>query len=190
MANRAAAPPPVHPGVRFNGPARCVVVVHRATVTLSGIQYSTAFTGSTAPRRNMPLRPGRSGGVARGARIQAKPFWMIGQNSATRLSAMMLETSGLDKKTPRSALRSEQRLAERLLGFIAEHDGEHHAAPADSRSSSDIADDAEHQHHHHVEGRVVHRVGADRADHQDDRRDDAERNAQDRGEQRHAWSAR
>ena len=48
-----------------------------------------------------------------------------------------------------------------------------------------VADDAEHQHHPDVEHRVVHRVGADRAGDQDHRRDDRERNAQDRGEQRH-----
>src|SRR6185369_8077245 len=85
-----------------------------------------------------------------------------------------------------AALRSEQRLAERLFGLIAEHDRQNHRCQRVVALLHEVADDPEHQHHHYVEGVVVYGVSADRAEHHDDGRDDAEGNAETCGEQRHA----
>ena len=80
---------------------------------------------------------------------------------------------------------AEHRLAERVLGAVAEHQRQHERRQRVVELLQDVADDAEDDHQPDVEHGVVNRVGADRADDDDHRRDDRERDAQDRREERH-----
>src|SRR5262245_36265517 len=85
-----------------------------------------------------------------------------------------------------ASLRGQQRLPEGLLGLVAEHDRQHEGRERIVALLQDVSDHAENQHHDHVERRIMDAVGPDGAEHQYDRCDDAEGNAQDRGKQRHA----
>ena len=83
------------------------------------------------------------------------------------------------------AAGADHRQAERVLGAIAEHQRERERRERDADLLEHVADDAEQQHQPDVEHRVLDRVRADRARHDDHRRDGGERNAQDGGEDRH-----
>src|SRR3954471_9487116 len=65
------------------------------------------------------------------------------------------------------ALRDEHRLAERVLGLVAEDEREHERRERIVELLEDVADETEAEHEPDVEHRVVHGVGADRADHDD-----------------------
>src|SRR5262245_33119388 len=66
-----------------------------------------------------------------------------------------------------AALRSKQRLTERLFRFIAKHNRQHHRRQRIITFLHEVTDDAEHQHHHDVEDVVKHGVYEDRARYQD-----------------------
>ena len=81
--------------------------------------------------------------------------------------------------------RSDHRQAERVLAAIAQHQREREWRQRYADLLEHIADDTEQQHEPDVEHGVLDGIGADGAGDDDHRRDSGERNAQDRGKDRH-----
>src|SRR6266478_1914821 len=83
------------------------------------------------------------------------------------------------------APRADHRQAKGIFRPVAENERERERGERDADLLEHVADDAEEEHQPDVEHGVLDRVGADRAGHDDHRRDRRERHAQDRGEERH-----
>ena len=110
---------------------------------------------------------------------------IAGQNNSTRAIVVIDPTRPFDQKTPHVAARSDHRQAERILGAAAQHQRQRERRKRNADLLEDVADHAETEHQPDVEHRVLDGIGADRAGHDDHRRDSGERHAQDRGEDRH-----
>src|SRR2546430_2619720 len=79
--------------------------------------------------------------------------------------------------------RADHRQAERVLGAVAEHQGEREGRERNGDLLEHVADDAEEEHQPDVEHGVLDREGADRAGDHDHGRDGGEGHAQHGGEE-------
>src|SRR6478672_10619290 len=129
------------------------------SLLMTGIQYSRNTTVRNPAYFRVPMP---------GVRLDRRPGTKPGERVLDQRPEQGDEPERHDRanqsvgdEDAEATLRRQQRLPECLLRLVAKYDRQHQRRQGIIALLQGVADDAEHQHHHHVEGRVVHGVGAD-----------------------------